>query len=77
MAALSVELEKIVKSSVPEKIFYDCVTIQDMADYLVALPAKLLDEKAKRDLHQFKESSLKSKRKIAIPDLKERSRKIN
>jgi acyl-CoA synthetase (AMP-forming)/AMP-acid ligase II/acyl carrier protein len=77
MAALSVELEKIVKTTVSEKIFYDCATIQDMADYLVALPAKLLDEKAKSDLHKFKESSLKKKRKIAIPDLKERSRKIN
>jgi acyl-CoA synthetase (AMP-forming)/AMP-acid ligase II/acyl carrier protein len=77
MAALSVELEKIVKVTIPEKIFYDCATIQDMADYLVALPARLLDEKAQRDLHNFKESSLKSKRKIAIPDLKERSRKIN
>jgi acyl-CoA synthetase (AMP-forming)/AMP-acid ligase II/acyl carrier protein len=80
MAGLSVELEKIVKHSIPEKIFYDCATIKDMVEYLVHLPARKLQEKEKTesDVQTLKKSSLKTNRKIAIPDFVNRfPKKIN
>jgi len=76
MAALSVELEKLVKLPIPEKIFYDCETIQDMADFLVNLPTQLLEEQVKKNIHQLQPR--KSERKIAIPKFRENlHRKIN
>jgi hypothetical protein len=69
---LSVELEKIVKFSIPEKIFFDCATIQDMADYIVAMPAHKLLENAERKRKKLS-AHPKQDRKIAIPQFKRKT----
>ncbi|MES2218889.1 MAG: AMP-binding protein [Pseudomonadota bacterium] len=75
MAALSVELEKIVKLPIPEKIFYECATIQDMADFLIGLPKTIENTETKRK--HLKLVSSKPDKKIAIPKFAERTRKIS
>jgi acyl-CoA synthetase (AMP-forming)/AMP-acid ligase II/acyl carrier protein len=77
MAALSVELEKIVKFTIPEKIFYDCETITDMANFIAALPTQKQAENTAKDRQHLKLVP-KTTRKIAIPNFSERHpRKIN
>jgi acyl-CoA synthetase (AMP-forming)/AMP-acid ligase II/acyl carrier protein len=74
MAGLSVELEKIIKLPIPEKIFYECITVQDMADYIVGMP-----EMKRLELSNQKPPNLKpilsSDRKIAIPKFTDRFHK--
>jgi acyl-CoA synthetase (AMP-forming)/AMP-acid ligase II/acyl carrier protein len=74
MAALSVELEKIVNLTVPEKIFYECATIADMVDFLVDMPLRELQAKAQQSPTL---KLVKSTRKIAVPKFTERDRKIS
>jgi acyl carrier protein len=76
MAELSVELEKIVKHPIPEKIFYDCPTLQDLVDFLIAMPAQKLKETSEQTQSNIKH--LKTPRKIAVPKFTERfPRKIS
>jgi acyl carrier protein len=75
MAALSVELEKIVKLTIPEKIFYECPTVQDMVDYLVCLPVRLKQEKEEKERKHLKLVAHKTPRKIAVPDLANQARR--
>lgn len=77
MASLSVELEKIVNIQIPEKIFYECSTIEDMADYLINLPARKREEQAANDRRYQQKPTERSSKKIAIPKFTEGTRKIN
>jgi acyl-CoA synthetase (AMP-forming)/AMP-acid ligase II/acyl carrier protein len=76
MAEMSVALEKILNQTIPEKIFYECPTLQDMANFLIDMPRPLL--KVVVDNSDIKKNTLKS-RKIAIPKLAEKRllKKIN
>jgi acyl-CoA synthetase (AMP-forming)/AMP-acid ligase II/acyl carrier protein len=67
MAALSVELEKIIQITVPEKIFYEYPTIQAMADFLIDLPAQKMREKAAEALKISQQPISQPHRKIAMP----------
>ena len=75
MGALSVELEKITSYPIPEKIFYECTTLQDMADYLVGLPAKMQKKQAANDSQVLKLRLKTSTKKVVLPRFKERSHK--
>jgi acyl-CoA synthetase (AMP-forming)/AMP-acid ligase II/acyl carrier protein len=74
MAALSVELEKIIKLQIPEKIFYECITVQDMADYIVGMPELKRQELADKKRPNLK-PILSPNRKIAIPKFTDRFHK--
>lgn len=76
LAALSVELEKITKRPLPEKIFYESETINDMTnaiiDFMMPHP-----EIGKNNVYPIKTNPEKNRRKIAIPKFKVKSsRKI-
>ncbi len=77
LAALSVDLEKLTKQTLPEKLFYDSETINNMTDtiynFLVPQPEPITN-----NVYPLQPSSPKSTRKIAIPKFKTTSsRNIN
>lgn len=78
LATLSVELEKIINLPISEKIFYDYITIQDIANALVTLPVQQSPEQIIKNLHQLQSRHVNINKKIAIPKFAEKThRKIN
>lgn len=76
LASLSVELEKITKRSIPEKIFYESETINDILDAILNLMHSS-SAPVKNNVHPLRINQDKSRVKIAIPQFKGKtSRKI-
>jgi acyl carrier protein len=77
IATVSVELEKIINVAIPEKIFYECSTLQDITDALMKLTSQLPPSKTTND-STYLQTSIKPGRKIAIPKFSENPhKKIN